>query len=445
MKKQKKTTKVIDEKTADGFQNVAARMGLGANNVASAGTYIRTMLTQNRQVLENVYSGNWIGGKIIDDYAMDMTRAGIDIQLESPEESKRMEKSLSRLGVWDSLTDCIKWARLYGGAICVIEIDGQDTATPLRIETVGDGQLSGLTVYDRWQLQPSIDLIETGIFAGLPKNYRVIASGRIIDNSRVIRMVGNKLPYWQAQTLEWWGQSVIERLYDRLIGYDTVTAGTTNLIQRAHLRHVGIDGLRDILSAGGKAEENLIKMFDYVRLLQTSEGLTLLDKEDELTYQSYSFGGLDNIMLQFGQQLSGACGIPLVRLFGQSPAGMSATGESDLRNYYDTIAAQQESVLRSGLEKILLVLYRSTYGKAAPEEMDFDFRPLWQMSDSEKSTLAKTVAETVQIAVDMGVLDLEGAAQELSGIGAESGIFNSLTAEKIAEFRDEPPMPAVET
>lgn len=445
MKKQKKITKVIDEKTADGFQNVAARMGLGANNVASAGTYTRSMLTQNRQVLENVYSGNWIGGKIIDDYAMDMTRAGIDIQLESPEESKRMEKSLSRLGVWDSLTDCIKWARLYGGAICVIEIDGQDTATPLRIETVGDGQFSGLTVYDRWQLQPSMDLIETGIYAGLPKNYHVTASGRIIDNSRVIRMVGNKLPYWQAQTLEWWGQSVIERLYDRLIGYDTVTAGTTNLIQRAHLRHVGIDGLRDILSAGGKAEENLIKMFDYVRLLQTSEGLTLLDKEDALTYQSYSFGGLDNIMLQFGQQLSGACGIPLVRLFGQSPAGMSATGESDLRNYYDTIAAQQESVLRSGLEKILLVLYRSTYGKAAPEEMDFDFRPLWQMSDAEKSTLAKTVAETVQIAMDMGVLDLEGAAQELSGIGAESGIFNSITAEKIAEFRDEPPMPTVET
>ena len=33
------------------------------------------------------------------------------------------------------------------------------------------------------------------------------------------------------------------------------------------------------------------------------------------------------------------------------------------------------------------------------KEMDFDFRPLWQMNDTEKATLAKTVAETVQIAV----------------------------------------------
>jgi hypothetical protein len=299
-------------------------------------------------------------------------------------------------------------------------------------------------VYDRWQLQPSSSLIQSGVDCGLPASYRVISSGRVIDASRVIRMVGNKLPYWIAQTLDYWGQSVIERLYDRMLAYDTVTSGTANLIQRAHLRHVGIEGLRDILSAGGQAEQNLLTMFRYVRELQTSEGLTLLDKQDELSYQSYSFGGLDNVLLQFGQQLSGACGIPLVRLFGQSPSGMSATGESDLRNYYDTISANQESTLRSGFDKILSVLYRSTFGQPSPSEMDFDFRPLWQMNDTEKATLAKTVAETVQIAVDMGVMDLANAAREFSAISAESGIFSSMTAEVIAGLDEEPQMPMVE-
>jgi hypothetical protein len=149
-------------------------------------------------------------------------------------------------------------------------------------------------------------------------------------------------------------------------------------------------------------------------------------------------------LLQFGQQLSGACGIPLVRLFGQSPSGMSATGESDLRNYYDTISANQESTLRSGFDKILSVLYRSTFGQPSPSEMDFDFRPLWQMNDTEKATLAKTVAETVQIAVDMGVMDLANAAREFSAISAESGIFSSMTAEVIAGLDEEPPMPMVE-
>jgi len=444
MSKKHKKMKVVDAKTADGFANFSARMGLGADNVFSRGGYTMSTLSNDRLTLENIYRGSWIGGKIVDDYAMDMTRAGIDILLPKDDESKLLEKQLSRLGIWDGITDCLKWSRLYGGAIAVIELDGQDTATPLRVDAVGKSQFTALTVYDRWQLQPSSSLIQSGVNCGLPASYRVISSGRVIDASRVIRMVGNKLPYWIAQTLDYWGQSVIERLYDRLLAYDTVTSGTANLIQRAHLRHVGIEGLRDILSAGGQAEQNLLTMFQYVRELQTSEGLTLLDKQDELSYQSYSFGGLDNVLLQFGQQLSGACGIPLVRLFGQSPSGMSATGESDLRNYYDTISANQESTLRSGFDKILSVLYRSTFGQPSPSEMDFDFRPLWQMNDTEKATLAKTVAETVQIAVDMGVMDLANAAREFSAISAESGIFSSMTAEVIAGLDEEPPMPMVE-
>ena len=442
--KNRKKQKGSGIKSADGFQNLAARMGIGADNVFSQGKYLFSSLTNDRLQLENIYRGSWIGGKVVDDYAVDMTRAGIDIQAGSSEKEKELEKSLSRLGVFDSITDCIRWARLYGGALCVLEIDGQDTATPLRMDAVGKGQFTGVTVYDRWQLQASTDLIPTGASAGYPVSYRVVLSGRVIHNSRFVRLVGNKLPYWQAQTLDYWGQSVIERMHDRLLAYDTATSGTANLIQRAHLRHVGIDGLRDILSAGGQAEENLLKMFDYVRLLQTSEGLTLLDKEDLLTYQSYSFSGLDSVLLQFGQQISGACGIPLVRLFGQSPSGMSATGESDLRNYYDTISARQESDLRSGFEKILLVLHRSLYGESAPADMDFDFRPLWQMSDTEKAAMAKTVVETVQIALDSGIIGVDLAAKELASISAETGIFSSVTQDVIDDLVDEPPLPSVE-
>jgi len=66
------------------------------------------------------------------------------------------------------------------------------------------------------------------------------------------------------------------------------------------------------------------------------------------------------------------------------------------------------------------------------------------MNDTEKATLAKTVAETVQIAVDIGVMDLSNAAREFSAISAESGIFTSMTADVIAQLDDEPPMPMVE-
>ena len=61
---------------------------------------------------------------------------------------------------------------------------------------------------------------------------------------------------------------------------------------------------------------------------------------------NYGFTGLADTLLQRGQQLSGALGIPLVRLSDQSSVGLSATGESGIRNYSDSIRSQQETRLR---------------------------------------------------------------------------------------------------
>ena len=91
-----------------------------------------------------------------------MTRAGISIKGDSqPEQIEQMQVAMTRLGVWASLLEAIKWGRLYGGAIAVINVDGQDLSTPLHVETVGKGQFRGLRVYDRWQLQPDmVNMIE---------------------------------------------------------------------------------------------------------------------------------------------------------------------------------------------------------------------------------------------------------------------------------------------
>jgi phage-related protein (TIGR01555 family) len=452
-----KTADASSQKHADGLANFTARVGLGTDNVLSAGTYVPFQITINRVLLENIYRTSWIGGKVIDDYAQDMIRAGIDITSpDTPDDVHALQRYMIKMGIWGGLTDCLKWSRLYGGAIGVLDIEGQALDTPLRVETVAKDQFKGIVVYDRWQISPDLTrTIQSGKDIGLPEYYRIVtgwnnrgkanAYGQSIHHSRVLRFVGIKLPYFQAITLEMWGESILERMYDRLISYDTTTMGAANLVQKAYLRQIGVKNLRDILAAGGKAEENLITMFSYIRQLQTNEGLTLLDSEDTMTYNSYTFSGLDNVLLQFGQQISGACGIPLVRLFGQSPAGLSSTGDSDIRNYYDSINAQQELNLRQPLDLLLSVCYRSKFGKPRPESMDFDFAPLWQMSATEKFAMAKTAAETIDIAHAAGAISDEIATKEYASISKETGLFTNITPEYITEVENEPPMPKVET
>lgn len=447
-KQRRQATNTQTATTKDGFANLTARMGLGAQNVLSDSTYIFDLLTRNRMKLEAMYRGSWIVGAAVDAVAEDMTRAGVNIKGgDDPEAIQQMQSKLTRLGIWHSLLETIKWGRLYGGAIALIVIDGQDPATPLNVDTVGKDQFRGLKVFDRWQLRPSLqNMVLEGMDYGLPEFYDVIsniATGQVsnlrIHHSRVIRQIGIQLPAMQAMTEEWWGESVIERMYDRLVSFDAATSGAANLIQKAHLRTVQIDKLREVLAAGGKAEENLLSMFHHMRMLQTNEGLTLLDKEDTFAAHSYTFSGLSDMILQFGQQIAGATGIPLVRLFGQSPAGLNSTGESDLRMYYDNVAAQQESRLRDGMMKVLRVMHKSLFGALPPDNFDFDFVPLWQTSTKEKADIATSITTTIATAYEKGIIDQTTALQELKQSSESTGVFTNITEEQIEEAKMEPP------
>ncbi|MFX8433449.1 DUF1073 domain-containing protein, partial [Acinetobacter baumannii] len=313
----------------DSFQNFAARVGLGSGSQHDQSTYGFNFTSRNRLKLEAMYRSSWVVGQAVDVVADDMTREGINIRgMDDPEDVEAINQELDSLQVWDKINETIRWSRLYGGAIAVMLIDGQNVSTPLNVNTIGKDQFKGLLVLDRWMVLPDLqDLVtEYGPDYGMPKYYDVITDSvglcnQRIHYSRVVRMDGIKLPYWQAIAENLWGQSVIERLEDRLTIFDSATLGAGQLIYKAHLRTYKVKGLRSLIAAGGRMYDALVEQINQIRLWQSNEGLTLMDAEDTYEAHQYSFAGLDNILMQFGQQIAGALGIPLVRLFGQSPAG----------------------------------------------------------------------------------------------------------------------------
>jgi len=311
-------------RTIDSFVNFNARVGIGANNQSNGSTYRFDFVSRNRVQMEAMYRTSWIAGKAVDCVADDMTRAGIEITSNGlkPDDIEHINNAFDTLEIWNGLRDTIKWARLYGGAIGVLMIDGQDISTPLRIDTIQKDQFKGLLVLDRWLVQPSLeDLVtEMGPSIGLPRYYSVIADAMALRNqkihySRVIRLEGLRLPYWQRVSENLWGQSVCERLWDRLVAFDSTTQGAAQLVYKAHLRTYKVKDLRSIIALGGKAFEGLVKQIEQIRIWQSNEGLTLMDDSDTFETHSYSFAGIDNVLLQMGQQLSGAIDVPLTAIF----------------------------------------------------------------------------------------------------------------------------------
>ncbi|HFG6988661.1 DUF1073 domain-containing protein [Acinetobacter baumannii] len=435
--------------TKDSFQNFAARVGLGSGNQHDQSGYGFNFLSRQRLKLEAMYRSSWVVGQVVDVVADDMTRKGVKLNgLSTPKDSEMIDQEMDRLQVWDKLNKNIKWSRLYGGSLAVMMIDGQNVSTPLNPNTIGKGQFKGLMVLDRWMVQPTLeDLVtEMGPDYGKPKYYDVITDSvglcnQRIHYSRVIRMDGVELPYWQSITENLWGQSVIERLEDRLTIFDSATLGAGQLVYKAHLRTYKVKKLREIIAAGGKFYDALVKQIQEIRMWQSNEGMTLMDADDAFETHQYSFTGLDNLLLQFGQQISGATGIPLVRLFGQSPAGLNATGESDLANYYDNINQQQEGRLRTPLQVLYAVLHMSVLGKPLPDSFSFKFASLWQLDDEKKANVAKGVTDAVLAAEEAGLIKRSTALKELRQSSEVTGVFSHITDEEIKEADDEEPPP----
>lgn len=446
--------KLLSGVGADSFVNFAHKMGVGADNPLSSAGYGFNPLSRQRMVLEWMYRGSWLAGVAIDAVSDDMTRAGVDFVTEmAPEDSQAMEHEATRLGIWDKLGDCIRWGRLYGGAIAVHLVDNQDFATPLRPETLTEDQYKGLVVLDRWMLEPVTDdlVTEFGPDLGLPKYYKVMANaptlrGMKIHHTRIaLRHVGIGLPYQQALIENLWGESVLERIHDRMIAYDSASTGAAQLVYKAFLRTFKVEGLRDIVAAGGDMMKGLMAYVENLRRFQGNEGISLIDSNDEMEFQHQgAFSGLSDALLQFAQQLSGALQIPLTRMLGQSPAGLNSTGESDMRNYYDGISQQQNKLMHTGVHTVYKCIAASK-GVQVPDDFELTFTSLWQMKPEEKATVAKLISEAVDTQFQGGVIGRQTALKELRQASKATGVFTNITDEAIEAADDEVLPPLAET
>lgn len=454
-RRQQRAAKFGNKPTADSFENLNARLGVGksVDNLISQSTYTLNPLTRRRVELENLYRGSWLIGVAIDCVADDMTKVGVDFSADiDPDDGETLQTAFHTLNLWHDLSDAMRWGRLYGGCIAVYMIDGQDFSQPLRIETVKKGQFKGLMVLDRWQLQPSYaeTVTDFGPDFGKPVYYTIVADqsivagmrsplfGKQVHYSRVIRFEGAPLPFYQRMAEMGWGMSLVERIYDRLIAFDSATQGAAQLVYKSHLRTMKVEGLTQILAAGGPAYDALLRNVQEIRKFQSSEGLTLIDAKDEIENYNQAFGGLPEIITQFGMQISGAIQVPLVRLFGQAPGGLNATGESDLRIYYDGINKSQERDLRLPLMNIFKILFLSELGKPMDEGFNFFFSPLWQMSNTEKADYCSKTTEAITKAEGNATISHSVALQELRKASQISGVFSSISDEDIKAAEEEP-------
>lgn len=148
--------------------------------------------------------------------------------------------------------------------------------------------------------------------------------------------------------------------------------------------------------------------------LRDNQGLMVINQESEdFKNVSASLAGLSDLQAQAQEHVASIARIPLVKYTGLQPKGLNASSEGEIRVYYDTITAYQHRSIRPDLTIVFNFAQLSLYGEIDPD-ISFDFEPLWEMSQKEKSEKEKDDAERDMKYVDGGVLAPEEVRRRLA-------------------------------
>lgn len=410
----------------DGYVNLLNKYGTKQDN-SEAYKFEREPVIPDMQ-LTGLYEGNGLFSKIIDTPAEEALKHGFDLNLKSDELNAFVEDALDDLEWEEKAATAIKWARLYGGALVVMLIDdGRGLEEPVDWEHIRS--IDELRVYERSIVQPDYASLYQQDYGGKGVGNRVSKFGQPeyyyvssiygsfkVHESRCLVFRNGVLPEQTSNaTYLFWGMPEYVRIRRAL--RETVTAHTDSvkLLERSVQAIYSMKGLASLLTTDD-GENQVLKR---LQLVDTSRGLLnsiAIDSEGEqYDFKTFQFSGVKDVIDATCNMLSALTNIPQTILFGRSPAGMNATGDSDFESYYNFVEKIQRLMLKRNLRTLLDVVFRAGIASGdVAEEPDYklEFKPLWSLSDTEQAAVDQTKAQTAlvkaqtaQAYVDMQALD----------------------------------------
>lgn len=410
---------------SDKLVNLVANLGTERDKAAGS---VYAPVAMSDLELSSAYRGAWLPRKIVDIPPLDATRRWRGWQA-TKEQIEKIEAEEKRLDLRRKVKQAMTRARLFGGAAIFIGTGERNTALPLSSDGIQAGGIKYLTVMNRRQLSPTeLEQDPQSPLFGRPKAYRLAGSGIEIHPSRLVIFIGAEHPDPElAMGNEFgWGDSVLQAVFDAIKQSDGTMANTASLVFEAKVDVIKIPDFMQQLQDPA-FEKRILERIRLAAMAKGINGALLLDAAEEYETKTASFGGLPDIIDRFLQAVSGAADIPATRLLGQAPSGLNASGESDLRNYYDRIQAIQELEATPAMALLDECLLRSALG-TRPAEIHYIWNPLWQPTATEQSEINKRTAETVQILANTKLWPEDALSKAATTMLVEQSVLPGLEA-----------------
>lgn len=431
----KKDTKPAPKRAsrADGWINPQTRLGVYGRD-KTLGAFFDAELIDQETALE-IWRGDDLGGRIVELIPQEMTREGWEIGIEDdPDAAEALDQAARdmELGLQSYLGLCYGRALGGGGMLLLVDDGVSDLSVPLRIDRIKSFRGVNLLtprelIPARWYADPvQPQYGNVAIYHLVPINAppgASITDFPLVHESRIIRFSGTlttpRARFARAVHLGW-DDSIFTRIRQPLADFQSAMRGATILMQDFAPAVFKALKLAELLGAA-KTQNNNVSIYDRLSAMEfgsSNAKVKLIDTREDYKRESVSVAGLPELLERSMLRLAASAGMPVSLLMGQAPSGLNATGDSDIRWFYDHVAAMQEKQLRPALRRIYTIMMLAkdgpTKGKV-PENWDLVFRPLWQMTPAEIAKMRFDLAQADNLYIQNQTLMPEEVAKARFG------------------------------
>ena len=356
----------------------------------------------------------------VDLRADEMTRRWIDFQYQGDEGGDEliegMLEGMGRLHVDKVFRDAAQMCGYYGGCLVYIDIGDitdEDLKLPLGTDkdTFRPGSIKGLKIIEPFYIAPG----RYSCFNPIDRDYFVpqswLINGREIHASRFLYFVENKIPTLLLPSYNFFGIPLAQTVIDSVIGFENSSKAAARMLSKYACTIFKTD-MNEVLSGGSGSE--IQKRIAYFAQYRDNDGVMTVDKEaEDIVLSNHTLGGVTDIVRQQMEIVAAMFGEPAVKLWGISPGGFNATGESDMRSHYDHINAVQERIFRDPLDYLVKLLQLNRFGEV-DENLDFEFVPLSDEDEKLQAEVQKLKVDSMAELFDRGIISGEEARHVLA-------------------------------
>lgn len=363
------------------------------------------------------YAQGGLLARVIDMPADTATARGVTVTNAPPELAAEMD----RLGLLDALSDALRWSLLDGGgALVVMSQDGGLWSEPLdpgrlqRIEEFVvvsvDDMTAGPTTYRDPQKSNY----------GKPDLYGVKFPGGtepvFVHESRIIEVPGaprGRDPMGNTR-IPWAGRGMGPKTIQAIERYRRCLALSEKLLERSQQAVHKMKGLASMLMAG---QEGVVRArIDLVDANRSALNGVAVDSEDGYDITAPGLSGVKDVVAEAQVGVAAETGMPVTILFGRSPGGLNATGESDWATFFDLVSRLQHKRLGRAIERaISLIFAQKSVPMERPELWSVHWNGLAQLTETQQAELDNKRADTankVMAALKVAVVDTAAVSQD---------------------------------